>query len=108
MVLAIGICIKDSPGTSIIKPRQITLVQVISNVPSDFWLPDAVSWAVMSYQPKLVKQKRRPQSLDVPLSWGSTHLSSGLLEGSQMELNLSWYQAWIGQINLPVFVALLC
>ena len=60
MVLAIGVCIKHSPGTSIIKPRQITLVQMVSNVPSDFWLPDAISQSVMSYQPKLVKQKRRP------------------------------------------------
>jgi len=48
MALAIGVCIKHSPGTSIIKPRQITLVQMVSNVPSDFWLPDAISQAVMS------------------------------------------------------------
>lgn len=86
MGLDIVVSVKHFPGDSIRKPRREPLVQRISTFPLDFWLPDAMSWAVLvRCAHRQVGHSRRI----VILSWGA-------LEGSQMELNFSRYQAWVG------------
>lgn len=55
--------------------------------------------------PAKVGETEKPAVTGQCLWAGAWHISAG---GSQMELNLSWYQVWIGEINLPVFVGPLC